>query len=114
MSSDGHAEGRRSLGSRTRRTPKVSAESDHGAVSANFPLEHEYTAQLVGQIKILETLATCEPEMLEVFVEHRVDTSVQELLSVLSDIYDKELVGVIGWAKQIPGNCVAIQRAFEP
>lgn len=27
----------------------------------------------------------------------------QEILSVLSDIYDKELVGVIGWAKQIPG-----------
>uniref|UniRef100_A0A1Q3FYV5 Putative steroid hormone receptor err2 n=1 Tax=Culex tarsalis TaxID=7177 RepID=A0A1Q3FYV5_CULTA len=27
----------------------------------------------------------------------------QEMLSVLSDIYDKELVGVIGWAKQIPG-----------
>lgn len=29
--------------------------------------------------------------------------AVQELLTVLSDIYDKELVGVIGWAKQIPG-----------
>lgn len=27
----------------------------------------------------------------------------QEILSVLIDIYDKELVGVIGWAKQIPG-----------
>ncbi|XP_020809519.1 steroid hormone receptor ERR2 isoform X1 [Drosophila serrata] len=26
-----------------------------------------------------------------------------EILSVLSDIYDKELVSVIGWAKQIPG-----------
>lgn len=29
----------------------------------------------------------------------------QEMLSVLSDIYDKELVSVIGWAKQIPGWC---------
>ncbi|XP_037930664.1 steroid hormone receptor ERR2 [Teleopsis dalmanni] len=27
----------------------------------------------------------------------------QEILCVLSDIYDKELVGVIGWAKQLPG-----------
>lgn len=27
-----------------------------------------------------------------------------EMLSILSDIYDKELVGVIGWAKQIPGE----------
>lgn len=26
-----------------------------------------------------------------------------EILCVLSDLYDKELVGVIGWAKQIPG-----------
>ncbi|KAH8365568.1 hypothetical protein KR093_002013, partial [Drosophila rubida] len=26
-----------------------------------------------------------------------------EILSVLSDLYDKELVSVIGWAKQIPG-----------
>lgn len=30
--------------------------------------------------------------------------AVPELLSVLSDLYDKELVGVIGWAKQIPGK----------
>ncbi|XP_035919031.1 steroid hormone receptor ERR2-like isoform X2 [Anopheles stephensi] len=30
-------------------------------------------------------------------------SDAQEILSVLSDIYDKELVGVIGWAKQIPG-----------
>lgn len=29
--------------------------------------------------------------------------AVQEMLTVLSDVYDKELVGVIGWAKQIPG-----------
>lgn len=30
-------------------------------------------------------------------------SDAQEMLSVLSDIYDKELVNVIGWAKQIPG-----------
>lgn len=30
--------------------------------------------------------------------------AVQEMLTVLSDVYDKELVGVIGWAKQIPGK----------
>lgn len=30
--------------------------------------------------------------------------AVPELLGVLSDLYDKELVGVIGWAKQIPGT----------
>lgn len=35
----------------------------------------------------------------------RTDIDVQDMLSVLSDLYDKELVGVIGWAKQIPGKC---------
>lgn len=34
----------------------------------------------------------------------RTDSDVQDMLSVLSDLYDKELVGVIGWAKQIPGK----------
>lgn len=34
----------------------------------------------------------------------RTDIDVQDMLSVLSDLYDKELVGIIGWAKQIPGK----------
>ena len=87
-------------------------------------------------IKILEILTLCEPEMLtvghpnidlmyskigasttaiddkkalsddksDIFMEHRIEGDVQEMLSVLSDIYDKELVNVIGWAKQIPGE----------
>lgn len=37
-------------------------------------------------------------------MEHRIETDVQDMLSVLSDIYDRELVSVIGWAKQIPGS----------
>ena len=35
--------------------------------------------------------------------QQKVEALAQEMLSVLGDIYDKELVGVIGWAKQIPG-----------
>lgn len=89
----------------------------------------------LDDIKVLEVLTLCEPELLsighpnielmynksltsaganekehlsddksDIFMEHRIETDVQEMLSVLSDIYDKELVGVIGWAKQIPGN----------
>lgn len=96
-------------------------------------------------IKILEVLTLCEPEILaignlnsdlmynkslsrdnistgsnsgsdcgssndkdcddksDIFMEHRIDTEPPEMLSVLSDIYDRELVSVIGWAKQIPG-----------
>lgn len=37
----------------------------------------------------------------------------QEMLSVLSDIYDKELVSVIGWAKQIPGTFFWWIRLFN-
>lgn len=36
--------------------------------------------------------------------EKKIGADAHEMLSVLSDIYDKELVGVIGWAKQIPGK----------
>lgn len=96
-------------------------------------------------IKILEVLTLCEPEILavgnsssdlmynkslsrdnistgsnsgsdcgssndkdcddkcDIFMEHRIETEPPEMLNVLSDIYDRELVSVIGWAKQIPG-----------
>lgn len=77
-------------------------------------------------IKILEMLSSFEPEILTVghgsidLLSRNVDdkssptnclninisrtaADAQEMLSVLSNIYDRELVGVIGWAKQIPG-----------
>lgn len=50
---------------------------------------------------MLEALTSCEPEILE--VNTSVENSKHRTLSVLSDLYDRELVGVIGWAKQIPG-----------
>lgn len=97
----------------------------------------------LDDIKLLEALTTCEPELFsighpnielmynknltstgtggtmdkdnnlsddksDIFIEHRIETDVQEMLSVLSDIYDKELVGVIGWAKQIQGTNLII------
>lgn len=87
-------------------------------------------------IKMLETLSISEPEMLSVGVvgmdlmkincddngddksrstsDVRMDTDAHELLSVLSDIYDKELVNVIGWAKQIPGTfSIKFQSIFR-
>lgn len=113
------------------------------------PTAHPYQMQLfpstthmppnsLDDIKILEVLTLCEPDMLnvhpsselmfnkahtsgsnsnsstgsndkdvddksDIFSEHRIESDIHELLSVLSDIYDRELVSVIGWAKQIPG-----------
>lgn len=53
--------------------------------------------------KMLEALAACEPDMLQVSnISHTLDTD-QRVLGQLSDLYDRELVGIIGWAKQIPG-----------
>lgn len=80
---------------------------------------------------MLEALAACEPDMLQVSnLSHTLDTD-QRILGQLSDLYDRELVGIIGdyfihinpyrkihslithihyheysfegWAKQIPG-----------
>lgn len=77
--------------------------------------------QSLEDIKLLDTLASFEPEPLSIgncgidlqnrnsIDSHQSNDSrnnmcdAQEMLSVLSDLYDRELVGVIGWAKQIPG-----------
>lgn len=111
------------------------------------PTTHPYQLQIyqpntntaptsLDDIKLLEILSMCEPDLLsigtphielmynkslsclsddkkgltddksDIFMEHRVEADVHEMLSILSDIYDKELVGVIGWAKQIPGKLI--------
>ncbi|XP_053597273.1 steroid hormone receptor ERR2 isoform X6 [Microplitis demolitor] len=54
--------------------------------------------------KMIEALVACEPDTLQVFntTTNTLDTD-QRVLGQLSDLYDRELVGIIGWAKQIPG-----------
>lgn len=56
---------------------------------------------MVSDIKMLEALASCEPDILD--VNTALENSKHRSLSFLSDLYDRELVGIIGWAKQIPG-----------
>ena len=56
---------------------------------------------------VLVSLAGCEPDCLLATA----DTPTQTLLmpghlrvvSLLADLYDRELVSTIGWAKQVPG-----------
>lgn len=50
---------------------------------------------------MLDALSQCEPDILD--VNTSLDNSKHRSLSILSDLYDRELVGIIGWAKQIPG-----------
>ncbi|XP_015171693.1 PREDICTED: steroid hormone receptor ERR1 isoform X3 [Polistes dominula] len=53
--------------------------------------------------KMVEALAACEPDILQVSnLSHTLDTD-QRILGQMADLYDRELVGTIGWAKQIPG-----------
>lgn len=78
------------------------------------------TSQTLDDIKLLEVLVSYEPEKQVVghcgielmnrngddkikMSDECIDTDAQEMMNILSDLYDKELVGVIGWAKQIPG-----------
>lgn len=74
--------------------------------------------QCLEDIKLIEILSGLETDqqnvgsyMLDILNRNsnispkggRLGVDAQEILSVLSDLYDKELVGIIGWAKQVPG-----------
>lgn len=53
-------------------------------------------SNLLVDNKMLEALAACEPDMLQVSnISHTLDTD-QRVLGQLSDLYDRELVGIIG------------------
>jgi Zinc finger, C4 type (two domains) len=83
--------------------------------------------QSLDDIKLLDVLVTFEPERLCVGhcgidlmnkndddqKNECVVTDAQEMLNILSDLYDKELVGVIGWAKQISGKTKIIFFMFK-
>lgn len=83
-----------------------------------IPHSSSQPPQTLEDIKMLDVLASFEPEKLcvghcgidlmnkndEDQKNECVGTDAQEMINVLSDLYDKELVGVIGWAKQIPGT----------
>lgn len=82
-----------------------------------IPQSSSQPPQSLEDIKMLDVLGSFEPEKLcvghcgiDLMNKHDEDqknesaVDAQEMINVLSDLYDKELVGVIGWAKQIPGK----------
>ncbi|XP_026276828.1 steroid hormone receptor ERR1 isoform X4 [Frankliniella occidentalis] len=71
-------------------------------VPAHVPAKPTPTLQ---DNKMLEALAACEPDPLVVSPEPRQSGISPETrtLSMLSDLYDRELVNIISWAKLIPG-----------
>ncbi|XP_026687734.1 steroid hormone receptor ERR1-like, partial [Diaphorina citri] len=62
--------------------------------------------------KMLEALLLCEPEMLTVRSETPQSDPTLQTINSLSDLYDRELVCIIGWAKQIPGNLMNECHSF--
>uniref|UniRef100_A0A336KLY2 CSON010625 protein n=1 Tax=Culicoides sonorensis TaxID=179676 RepID=A0A336KLY2_CULSO len=97
-----------------RRNPPQSSSSSPYQLQIN-PSNYSNPVQSLHDIKVLEIIAKLEPDQLSAqcgfdlnnrcnrgsAVRNAIDT--HEIFSVLSDLYDKELVGIIGWAKQIPG-----------
>ncbi|GAB6029275.1 hypothetical protein CHUAL_005040 [Chamberlinius hualienensis] len=59
--------------------------------------------QSIEENKLLRALASCEPEQLYANPDPTIPDSDMKLVSILSDLVDRELVCTIGWAKQIPG-----------
>lgn len=59
--------------------------------------------------RIMTSLISCEPDELAALTPHLVTNLPSSLsaqlktLYILSDLFDRELVSLIGWAKQIPG-----------
>lgn len=67
-----------------------------------YTLSFSQKKPTVEDNKILEALVGCEPELLNVPERDSSQTAISTL-NILSNLYDKELVNIIGWAKQIPG-----------
>lgn len=63
------------------------------------------TAPLLTENKMLEALSSCEPEILLASHDSSLSDPEYHIMSTLSELYDRELVGIISWAKQIPGVC---------
>lgn len=53
--------------------------------------------------KLLHALIACEPDTTMAMPDTSLPDSQYKTLASLSELYDRELVGIIGWAKQIPG-----------
>ena len=69
--------------------------------------------------KVLMSLNGCEPDALLALPDPSLADDQYKTLTTLSDFYDRELVGTIGWAKQIPGKeicdafCLGLRHGLQ-
>ncbi|XP_011644939.1 steroid hormone receptor ERR2 isoform X3 [Pogonomyrmex barbatus] len=82
---------------------KYRRSTDPYTSTKSVTLEETHCVSSFADNKIIEALAACEPDILQVSNVPSTLEADQKILGQLSDLYDRELVGIIGWAKQIPG-----------
>lgn len=58
----------------------------------------------ISENKLLVALIRCEPDPLLAMPDPNAPDNQYKTLKTLSEYFDRELVGTIGWAKQIPGK----------
>jgi estrogen-related receptor ERR len=66
-------------------------------------LGHQRPVLTLDENKILNTLQACEPEVVLAFPDASLADDKCKAIKVLSDLYERQLVGMVDWAKQIPG-----------
>ncbi len=59
---------------------------------------------LLPDNKLLNALMTSEPEAVLALPDNSLRDGQYKTITALSDLYERELVGIITWAKQIPGK----------
>ena len=67
-------------------------------------IAHSSFSVFISENKLLVALTKCEPEALLALPDPSLNDDQYKIVTTLSDFYDRELVGTIGWAKQIPGT----------
>lgn len=54
--------------------------------------------------KILHSLQSCEPETVLALPDSSLPAGKLKAVKTLSELYERQLVGIVDWAKQIPGK----------
>ena len=67
----------------------------------------EINSYIISENKIFNILQSCEPEVVLAFPNSSMIKDKLKTVKVLSDLYEQQLVGVVDWAKQIPGTVLS-------
>jgi estrogen-related receptor ERR len=74
-------------------------DNSYSSMSLNGPQKPPLT---LDDNKLLNSLISCEPETVLALPDSSVPDD-EKITQTLSNLYEKQLVGIIEWAKQIPG-----------